>query len=94
MILEIMLVFIILLAIVEGFVIWNLLNKVEFLESWVEDVTERFITVQEELAEIDSTGHFESDDEIGSTFEGIKDIVNSLSDITENQGEEDNAKKS
>ena len=94
MIIEIILIIIILFALVEGFVIWNLMNKVEFLETWIEDVTERFIIVQDELKEIDSTGHFEADDEIGSTFKGIQDIVNSLSDITENQGEEENAKKS
>jgi len=87
MIIEIILIIIIL---IEGFVIWNLNRKVEFLEGWIEDVTERFNIVQDELKDIDSTGHFEADDEIGSTFKGIQDIINSLSDI---KGEED-AKKS
>ena len=32
---------------------------------------------------LDSEGKFESDDEIGTVFEGIKDIINDLNKITE-----------
>ena len=42
--------------------------------------------VQNTLAEfrrIDSTGHFESDDEIGAIFEQMKDTINHLEKITE-----------
>ena len=38
-----------------------------------------------ELKEIDATGHFEADDEIGSIFTGIKEIIN---DLQETLGEE------
>ena len=69
----------------EGYVIWNLTRKTELLETWVEDFTDRVNRVQQELSDIDSTGHFEADDEIGSIFEGIKDVVNDLNNFVEQE---------
>ena len=66
----------------EGYVIWNLNRKTELLETWVENFTQRIGKTQNDLKEIDSTGHFESDDEIGSIFEQIKDVINELEDLT------------
>ena len=69
----------------EGYVIWNLTRKTELLETWIEDFTDRISRVQQELSDIDSTGHFESDDEIGSIFVSIKDIINDLNNFTEQE---------
>ena len=69
----------------EGYVIWNLNRKTELLETWVENFTDRVNRVQQELKDIDSTGHFESDDEIGSIFDSIKEVVNELNDLTEGE---------
>ena len=74
-----------LLVLAEGYVIWNLTRKTELLETWIEDFTDRISRVQQELSDIDSTGHFESDDEIGSIFDGIKEVVNELNDFTEGE---------
>ena len=74
-----------LLVLAEGDVIWNLNRKTELLETWVEDFSDRVNRVQQELSEIDSTGHFESDDEIGSIFSSIKEVVNELNDFTEGE---------
>ena len=82
MIIEIVLGIVIL---VEGYVIWNLMRKTELLETWVEDFGDRVTRVQQELNDIDSTGHFESDDEIGSIFTSIKEVVNELNDLTEGE---------
>ena len=79
MIIEIVLGIVIL---AEGYVIWNLMRKTELLETWVEDFGDRVTRVQQELSEIDSTGHFESDDEIGTIFESIKEVVNDISNFT------------
>ena len=73
------------IVLVEGYVIWNLMRKTELLETWVEDFGNRVTRVQQELKEIDSTGHFESDDEIGAIFEGIKEVINELNDLTEGE---------
>ena len=82
MIIEIVLGIVIL---VEGYVIWNLMRKTELLETWVEDFGDRITRVQQELKEIDSTGHFEADDEVGSIFESIKEVINELNDLTEGE---------
>jgi hypothetical protein len=74
-----------LLVLVEGYVIWNLFRKLELVETWVEDFTQRIQIVQNDLKEIDDKGAFESDDEVGSIFEQIKNIVNQLESL---KGEE------
>jgi|TARA_B100000035_G_scaffold311300_1_gene320615 hypothetical protein len=62
---------------------FNLFRKVERLEDWVEEYSARVIQTKSILDELDSEGKFESDDEIGTVFEGIKDTVNDLTKITE-----------
>ena len=74
-----------LLVLAEGYVIWNLTRKTELLETWVENFSDRIARVQQELKDIDSTGHFEADDEIGTIFEGIKEVINELNDLTEGE---------
>ncbi len=77
-----------LIVLTEGYVIWNLIRKTELLETWVEEFTQRIETVQTDLKVIDAKGAFESDDEVGSIFEQIKETVNQLDDLI---GEEINA---
>ena len=74
-----------LLVLAEGYVIWNLTRKTELLETWIENFTDRINQVQQELSEIDSTGHFESDDEIGSIFDSIKEVINDLNNFVEGE---------
>jgi hypothetical protein len=70
-----------------GYVIWNLMKKVEKLESMI-DVQERYITDFYELVkqsevkikEIDSKQLFQSDDEVGFFFNNLKTIQEALSD--------------
>ena len=69
----------------EGYVIWNLMRKTELLETWIEDFGDRITRVQQELKDIDSTGHFEADDEVGSIFDSIKEVINELNDLTEGE---------
>ncbi len=51
----------------------------------MEDFSDRVSQVQSDLSDIDSTGHFESDDEIGSIFDGIKDIISELDNFVESE---------
>ena len=51
----------------------------------MEDFSNRVSQVQSDLNDIDSTGHFESDDEIGAIFDGIKDIINDLNNFVESE---------
>ena len=69
----------------EGYIIWNLMRKTELLETWIEDFGDRITRVQQELKDIDSTGHFEADDEVGSIFDSIKEVINELNVLTEGE---------
>ena len=64
-----------------GYTSFNLFRKVERLEDWVEDYSQRVIDADATLKELDSEGKFESDDEIGVVFEGIKNTIKDLSTI-------------
>ena len=70
-----------LVILIEGYIIWNLNRKTELLETWVEEFTQRIQSAQNHLNEVDSQGYFESDDEVGSVFERIKEIVNELDNL-------------
>ena len=72
-------------AITFAYTSWNLFQKVERLETWIEDYAARVTITKNVLDELDSEGKFESDDEIGVVFEGIKDAVNELNTITEKE---------
>ena len=91
MILEVLLGLMVVIFITESYVVWNLLNKVELLETWVEDFSDRVAGTWEEIKTIDSTGHFEADDEVGSIFTSIKETIQELNQYIE---EETNAKES
>ena len=91
MILEILLGLLVVIFITESYVVWNLLNKVELLETWVEDFSDRVAGTWEEIKTIDSTGHFEADDEVGSIFTSIKETIQELNQYIE---EDTNAKES
>ena len=91
MIIEILLGLMVVIFITESYVIWNLLNKVELLETWVEDFSDRVAGTWEEIKTIDSTGHFEADDEVGSIFSSIKETIEELNQYIE---EDTNAKES
>ena len=70
-----------LLVLVEGYVIWNLFRKTELLETWVEAFTRRIQYIQDDLKVIDSKGHFEADDEVGTIFKQIQDTIDQLNDL-------------
>jgi len=85
MILEIGLVIFIIADVVGCYVIWNLTRKTELLETWIENFGDKVSQVQDDLTAIDSTGHFESDDEIGTIFDSIKEIINDLNNFVESE---------
>ena len=68
-----------------SYVVFNLTRKVERLETWIEDYAQRIQDTQQVLKEIDSKGTFEADDEIGVIFTSIKEAVDELNEITEQE---------
>ena len=68
-----------------SYIVFNLTRKVERLETWIEDYAQRIQDTQQVLKEIDSKGTFEADDEIGVVFTAIKETVEELNEITEEE---------
>ena len=83
MVLEILFGITIISTLTLGYTTYNQMQKVERLESWVEEFSQRILDTKKILDILDSEGKFESDDEIGTVFEGIQETVNELNKITE-----------
>jgi len=64
---------------------FNLTRKVERLETWIEGYVDRINETQTTLKEIDAKGNFEADDEVGVIFQAIKEAVDELNEITEQE---------
>lgn len=79
------------LVIALGFSTWNLLRKLEKYEDTVQNqqiYVERIASLIEDsskrLREIDSQGHFSSDDEVGFFFSNLKAIQDTLDEFKVN----------
>ena len=71
--------------IVLGFTTWNLLMKNEKAEdlineheTLISELTSSVIKIDEVITQLDSSGAFENDDEIGTFFEQIKSMRDTL----------------
>jgi len=64
-----------------GYTIWNLINKLENYEDFIETETKRNEALLEALREIDSREMFEKDDEVGSIFYQIKETIERFKQI-------------
>ena len=64
-----------------GYTIYNLLNKLEKYEDFIDLQEQNNITLLETLQNIDSKQMFEKDDEVGSLFTQIKDTIQTFKQI-------------
>ena len=58
-----------------GYAVYNLLNKLERYEDFIQSEQQRNNALLEALREIDSREMFEKDDEVGSIFYQIKETI-------------------
>jgi lipoate-protein ligase B len=72
---EIIIIFLIICVAFGIYVIINLLNKLEKTEDYIEQQEKNIITLLETLRVLDSKQMFEKDDEVGSLFVQIKNII-------------------
>jgi len=95
--LVILIIFTILL-IVFGFFSWNLMRKVEkyediaqYQQNYIENITTIIGESSKKLEEVDQKGSFQSDDEVGFFFNGIKEIQRILDEfnISETNGQKE-----
>lgn len=63
------------LLIASIYVNYNLFRKLEVLEDEIESNLTIFRGIYKTMKDIDSTGAFESDDEVGSVFADLKNVV-------------------
>lgn len=81
--------FIILILII-GFMSYTLkiaLNRISNLEGFILEFDQLIMETSHRLKEVDNSGAFESDDEIGFIFKEIKDIQELLNNIFEKESE-------
>lgn len=82
MILTIILITVIIIL---SYIIYNLFKKVDQLEQWVGEYANRIIAVNKQIHDIDTTGAFEHDDDVGGTFRMIKEAIEDLVQLFENE---------
>ena len=73
--------------VIQTYVVINLMIKTEKLETFIEIFENQLTQSIEEIKEIDDKGYFESDDEVGTKFKQITEIVNNIQTL---RGDNDN----
>lgn len=76
-----------------GYACWNLLRKNEVMEDAIDIFYTRLDTTLKTMRAIDSREMFEKDDEVGSVFNQIVDIVNDLRPLLYGSNTEDGEKE-
>ena len=59
----------------------NLMKKQELTEDWLVALENRLSKILIETKEIDQKGMFEADDEVGTIFEQINNMIKTLTDF-------------
>jgi|TARA_B100002019_G_scaffold205520_1_gene178270 hypothetical protein len=63
------------------YVIWNTNKKLELMEDWITNFSDRIVQVNEKVREIDYKGYFAEDDETGHIFTQLKETINELNNF-------------
>jgi predicted PurR-regulated permease PerM len=72
---EIIIIFLFISLVTAGYGIFNLINKLEKYEDFIEEELQRNEALLEALRQIDSREMFEKDDDVGSIFYQIKETI-------------------
>ena len=78
---ELIIIILIVFLAIAGYTIWNLLNKLEKLEDFINLQEERDIQLLSTLRDLDSKQMFEKDDEVGSVFDKLKEVIEAYKKI-------------
>ena len=84
---ELIIIFLFVMLVVAGFAIFNLLNKLEKYEDFIEVDQKRNEALLETLKSLDEKQMFEKDDEVGSLFTQIKETIQSFKEFNQNAEE-------
>ncbi len=78
---EIIIIFLFISLVAAGYGIFNLINKLEKYEDFIEADQQRNEALLETLRIIDEKQMFEKDDEVGSLFNQIKETIQSFKEF-------------
>jgi hypothetical protein len=78
---ELIVIILVVFLAVAGYTIWNLLNKLEKLEDFINLQEERDLQLLSNLKDLDSKQMFEKDDEVGVIFQSILKIQEILNEF-------------
>ncbi len=78
---ELIIIILVVFLAVAGYTIWNLLNKLEKLEDFINLQEERDIQLLSNLKDLDSKQMFEKDDDVGTIFDKMKEISEAYKEI-------------
>ena len=78
MLMEILLGIFIVTFIIGAYIVRNLIKKIERLEDWVENYTQKIYGAYIEMKLLDDRGIFEADDEVGDVFSKLKNVTEQL----------------
>ena len=67
-----------LISIFSTYALYTAIKRINNLESVLVTIQEIISYSDDRIKKLDSTGHFESDDEVGAIFKQIKQTVNKL----------------
>lgn len=64
-----------------GYLVWNLLRKNEYAEDYIADLLKFSEAAILNMREVDASGAFEADDEIGVTFRAMNEIMKDYAEV-------------
>lgn len=67
-----------LIILILGYVVWNLLRKIETYETTIEEFYSRLSITLHTMRAIDERKMFESDDEVGEIFSQLVDTMSTI----------------
>tara|TARA_Y100001973_G_C5157846_1_gene311844 strand:+ start:86 stop:361 length:276 start_codon:yes stop_codon:yes gene_type:complete len=83
----------IILLIFISYLLFLSLKRINQYENFIIQISDIIEFSTEKIKQIDTSGHYEADDETGFFFEQLKQIQFLLNDIFENEGDENATEK-
>jgi hypothetical protein len=90
---DIFFVLLLITSVVSTSLVYFSLRRINQYENFIISVQQLVEYSTEHMKKVDSTGHYESDDETGFFFDELKKLQSMLNDLFEPITEEENAKK-
>lgn len=75
---------------IQGYLIWNLLQKIKIYENSIEQFYSALTVTLATMRIIDSRQMFETDDEVGTVFQQLVDIMSNLRPILYGMEQDEN----